>query len=517
MKKTLSFLLCIVMVFSLTSVGFAADDVAVMKAYASGGNEDMQAYKENIEILTFTKSEVGTNAVNGGKAWDISDNSDGSVLAWLEDSDTNGLYEAYITANGSNINANPNCSYLFEGYSSLKKIDGINLFRTDNVIYMEAMFADCSALSILDLQYFETSDVLTMKAMFRNCEALVAFIGLDELETSSVVDMSYMFSGCKSLVSLDLSSFDTAKVTNMSYMFHNCESLANCTFGYEDATQGTDYAQNDTVSEFVTYNVTDMSYMFSGCSSVTELNLCGFVTANVTNATKLFYGCTRLESLDLSNWNFRYLGGENMALYQFVSGCSSLKNLYLYDIKGHNADFHDFQTNFEKVSNVRIYTQDSAFEECNLWKNVLKYMEGTSISYKNLPKERAVLTFTVPTGISYYCISEVGSDENDYVFSDETRSYPKNTKLKISLYGNYTDYTFYVDGSAKTITEDEAIYIMVVDDAAIYAVGNGESVDNVEEDEKGTDGEGATNFLGVFYILLNRILTFFKNLFGIKG
>ena len=517
MKKTLSLLLCFAMIFSLSSIAFAAEDIAVMKAYASGANEDMQAYKQNIETLAFTVAAAGTNAVNGGIAWDISDKGDSSVKAWLEDADSNGLYEAYITANGANIYANPNSSYLFEGYSSLKKIDGMNFFRTDNVLYMESMFADCKALSILDLQYFETAGVTTMEGMFKNCESLVTFIRLDELDTSSVIDMSDMFSGCKSLVNLDLSTFDTSKVIDMSYMFYNCKNLAGCTFGYEDTTQGTDYAENEKVSEFVTYNVTDMSYMFSGCSALTELNLSGFVTANVRSITKIFNGCSRLENLDLSNWNFRYLGGENMAIYQIFTGCAKLKNLYLYNIQGQNAEFHDFQSNFDKVSNVKIYTEDMSFENTNLWKNVLKYMEGTSISYKNLPKERAVLTFTVPAGISYYCISEIGSDENDYVFSDETRSYPKNTKLKISLYGNYTDYIFYVDGSPRLISEDEAIYIMVVDDAAVYAIGNGESEDNVEDEDKGTEGIGATNFLGVFYIIYVKIIKFFKKLFGIEG
>lgn len=516
MKKLLSCLLVIVMCLSFTGFAFAADGtVSVMKAYGYGGNENMQAYKSEIESLEFTLSDVRENIVNNGDVWDISAEGNGKVFAWLEDTDKDGLYEAYISAKGEYIYANENCSYLFRDYSALKKISGMNLFKTDNVRYMESMFEGCSSLSILDVQYFNTSKVVTMKSIFKNCSSLVSFIGLNKLDTSSVVLMDGMFYGCKSLVNLNLASFDTRNVTDMSYMFYGCEDLTVCDFGYEDSNIETDFAKNTVPSKFSTTNVTDMSYMFSGCSSLKELNLNGFDTYNVKKITEIFFNCSSAELIDLSNWSFASMGGRNLAVYRILDGCKSLKKLYVYNIKGFDAELHCFETNFNKVSNVRIYTDNRKFEESLLWKNVLKYMEGSSIIYDAMPTERAILTFTVPTGVSYYCISEIGSDKNDFVFEDSTRSYPKNTKLKIRLYGNYDEYTFHLDGATKTVLLDEYVYIVVLDDAAIYAVGNGTSSDVVDDQDKGSEGDVANNFLSVFYILFNRIVEFFKKLFGL--
>ena len=213
MKKFMSFLLALVMCFSVATFAFAAEDVAVMKAYAFNSSEDMRGYKNTIESVEFTLSDVRKNDVNNGDAWDISATGGNKVLAWLEDSDRNGLYEAYITAKGEYIYANENSSYLFMGYSALKKISGMNLFKTDKACYMESMFEGCSSLNNLDVQYFNTSKVLTMKSMFKDCESLVSFIGLDKLNTSNVVYMNSMFYGCKSLVKLNLATFDTYKVT----------------------------------------------------------------------------------------------------------------------------------------------------------------------------------------------------------------------------------------------------------------------------------------------------------------
>lgn len=515
MKKALSCLLVLILCFSTVSFAFAADDIAVMKGYKIGASEDIQEYKAEIESIEFTLSDARSNAVNDGKAWDISASGDGKVLAWLEDTDADGLYEAYITANGEYIYANENCAYLFKDYSALTKISGMNLFKTDNVRYMESMFEGCTALGILDVQYFNTDKVVTMKSMFKNCEQLVTFIGLSNLDTSSVMFMDSMFYGCKSLVKLNLATFDTRNVTDMSYMFYGCKKLTSCDFGYEDSLIETGFAKNDFKSKFSTYNVTDLSYMFAECSSLKELNLNGFITVNAQKITKIFYNCSSVELIDMSNWSFVKMGGKNQAVYQIFTGCAALKKLYIYNLVNFNVDFYDFEENFSEVSNVKIYCDNKQLEESTLWTNVLKYMKGASIVYDIMPTERAVLTFTVPNGVSYYCVSEIGSDENDFVFDDETRSYPKNTKLKIRLYGNYDEYTFYLDDSAKTIAQDEYVYIIVLDDTAVYAVGNGTPSDIVDDQEKGEDGDEAGNIFGVFYILFNRIVEFFKKLFGL--
>lgn len=60
---------------------------------------------------------------------------------------------------------------------------------------------------------------------FRGCENLRSITGMECLSTSLVTDMRYMFAECRALTEINLFAFNTATVTDMSYMFYNCSAL----------------------------------------------------------------------------------------------------------------------------------------------------------------------------------------------------------------------------------------------------------------------------------------------------
>ena len=61
--------------------------------------------------------------------------------------------------------------------------------------------------------------------MFANCQALTS-LNLSKWNVSQVTDLGYMFSTCYSLTSIgDVSSWDTSKVTQMNYVFYQCHKL----------------------------------------------------------------------------------------------------------------------------------------------------------------------------------------------------------------------------------------------------------------------------------------------------
>ena len=60
---------------------------------------------------------------------------------------------------------------------------------------------------------------------------MTEIVGLKNLNNSEVTDMNAMFAGCRNLTMLDLSHFNTAKVTNMREMFNICESLTTIYVG----------------------------------------------------------------------------------------------------------------------------------------------------------------------------------------------------------------------------------------------------------------------------------------------
>ena len=86
--------------------------------------------------------------------------------------------------------------------------------------------------AINGLENLNTSEATNMSFMFANCEALTA-LDLSTLNTSKVTDMSYMFysSTFSVLETLDLSDFNTTKVTDVESMFDGCSELKTITVG----------------------------------------------------------------------------------------------------------------------------------------------------------------------------------------------------------------------------------------------------------------------------------------------
>ena len=177
-----------------------------------------------------------------------------------------------VSTSASMINANPDCSYMFQGRynstaysydSSIEEIDFGEGFNTENVTYMGGMFGACSRLTSLDVSNFNTSNVTNMNSMFYWCSNLTS-LDVSNFNTSNVTSMYGMFSGC-SLTSLDLSNFNTSNVTYMSFMFSGCSGLTSLD-----------------LSNFNTSNVRDMNYMFGGCSGLTSLDLSNFDMSSVT-------------------------------------------------------------------------------------------------------------------------------------------------------------------------------------------------------------------------------------------
>ena len=131
------------------------------------------------------------------ESWDVSEAGDGSVMAYAVLNENGYSYTIYLQGPGKII-ANENSSSLFEEFSSLKSIEG--------------------------LEYLDTSNVTDMSSMFNYC---ISLTGLEpsNFNTSKVTDMSFMFNMCQNLTSLNLSSFDTSKAKSTSDMFYGCSNL----------------------------------------------------------------------------------------------------------------------------------------------------------------------------------------------------------------------------------------------------------------------------------------------------
>ncbi len=311
--------------------------------------------KQDIETITFANS-LGNHVANGTDCFDVSVDEDGKVLAWVTDSDNDGLYEMTIGANDKVILSSG--KYLFRQLTNLTSINGMEYLDTSHVTNMVAMFANCTNLTSVDLSHFDTSKVTSMGSMFS--KSGITSLDLSGFNTSSVTSMGSMFQDCTDLTSLNLSSFNTSLVDSFIGMFKGCTSLATLnlsTFNTSSAINMSAMFQNCSsltslnLSSFNTSQVTTMQLMFCGCSSLTSLNLSSFNTSNVklfkamfnncsnlvsvnlssfntssaTDMNHMFYGCGKLTSLDVTNFNTSSVTDMGAMFY----GCSSLTELDL--------------------------------------------------------------------------------------------------------------------------------------------------------------------------------------------
>ena len=239
---------------------------------------------ERVNLVT----SIDGHSISDTNCWDVSDSQNGKILAWYEDTDSDGYYEVTIGQDGG-INANTNSSYLFNliGYNGddTTVISGIENLDTELVTNMQSMFDHCNNLTSLDLSNFDTSKVTNMGCIFDDCCSLTS-IDVSNFNTSNVTDMSSMFRNCSKLTKLDVSKFDTSKVTGMIAMFFSCKNLTSLD-----------------VSKFDTSNVIYIRSMFESCNNLTGLDLSNFDTSKVIAMTWMFKDCGNLTSLDVSNFD----------------------------------------------------------------------------------------------------------------------------------------------------------------------------------------------------------------------
>ena len=280
-----------------------------------------QYRREEIQFVIF----LDTLAYAPENAWDVSENSNGKVLAWVT---SNGkLYTLYIAAEGG-IAAGKSCKELFAGYVNVQEVYNMNYLHCENVQDMSGMFYWCRSLTSLDLSSFDTSNVKGMSSMFANCTSLTS-LDLSSFDTSNVKWMRFMFVECSSLISLDLSNFDTSNVQAMNQMFDGCSSLTSLDLSSFDTSNVQDMRSmfdscgsltSLDLSSFDTTNVQNMRDMFSRCGSLTSLDLSGFDTANVRDMSVMFYNCSSLTSLDLSSFDTSNVQDMRLMFYSCPAG-----------------------------------------------------------------------------------------------------------------------------------------------------------------------------------------------------
>ena len=344
-------------------------------AYSTSTFGNKKITRDKIEKI-YTVKEVDVPA-DAKESWDVSEKKDKSVVAYVLDKDSNGLYELYLGENGGVI-ANQDSSRMFENYTSLTYADLTNLytdnvtdmsfmFKGDNklsqliingwnttaVTNMKYMFKDCSSLSSLDLNHFDTSSVTDMEGMFYGCISMKS-LEVEKFNLTNVKTIEAMFMNCNKLSKLNIENWNTANISKISKLFANCKSLTSISIGKWDTSRVDDMSalfygckslSNIDIGSWDVSNVTDMSGLFFDCSSVKSLSLSKWNVGNVKWLSYMFYGCKLLTEIKINNWDVKNVVNMN----GLFKGCKALETISL---------------NKWKTSSVSGYGMDSVFENC---------------------------------------------------------------------------------------------------------------------------------------------------------
>lgn len=313
-------------------------------------------------------------------AWDVSQNQDGSVLAWVV---YDGEGKNMIIAADGMIKAPRDCHGMFHNQSGTASIRFNGCLDTSQVTNMSDMFGLCRSLTELDLTGFDTSKVTDMSGMFMFCES-VKVLDLSSFNTSMVTDMSDMFYGCYELKSIMIDTLDMSHVIDRDSMFSGCNKLDTSTLPFPE-TRGNDnvlkanealghpwifdIANPDEIvsicflprldnipadaidvsqrgdlsvmawsevcpggkkiviaADGVVKAPDDCSYLFAYCQDLASIQFNDCLdTSQVTDMSCMFYCCESLTELDVSSFNT----GNVKTMSSMFSNCAALKRLDL--------------------------------------------------------------------------------------------------------------------------------------------------------------------------------------------
>ena len=234
---------------------YSTDKYLMRENQSSSDTYKASAYKNKIISVSFkNKIEIPDNAV---VTWDLSATSDGTIIGYLMNSTTSGMYDLIICANGY-VNLPNNSGSLFAGLENVESYD-FEYARTDLLNNLSYAFRENKKIKEIDLSNFDTSKLTFMYATFANDEELES-INFNNW-SPKLSGFSQAFMGCKKLTYLDLSKFDVSKVDNFLQLFYNAYSLTKLN-----------------ISTWSPNKVSSMNLMFKSNKNIKEIDLSGFKT-----------------------------------------------------------------------------------------------------------------------------------------------------------------------------------------------------------------------------------------------
>lgn len=195
-------------------------------------SEDEKISYKTIRGLEFRK---GIEIPDGCESWDVSEEGDGSVMAYRNAAGSSSQMYEYITVASDSdriILRGDLSEMLFSYYHDYGYPSQIRSFKVEGLTLeidsesMEGMFKGCHYLT--DISGFENTDISKVKDMsgiFDNCRSLEDISSLESLDVSGVQKFDSAFAESNISDISPLADWDVRNVTSARQMFYRCDKM----------------------------------------------------------------------------------------------------------------------------------------------------------------------------------------------------------------------------------------------------------------------------------------------------
>lgn len=327
--------------------------------------------------------------------------------------------EMIIAGNGSGkIKLGENAQAMFNSFTSLEEIVGLELLDVSDVTALNAFFLLCPSLKTVDISAWNCVRVTNIQRMFYNCSALES-VKMPRYGLPAVSNSKEVFEGCYALKSVDIGR--SLPVVGEK-AFYKCHSLENVT-GLNRVTSIGDYAfiytpsvETDLEPERITH-IGEQALRLSGVEDTADMSGVADVGADSTRlarwtqqeldeirAVKLptvYFPVPNSENqdnyADATEYPFSTVDEDGDGIYETAlsvseSGCSSLALYHIWQATyaGTDKEYASYAAWFEAVNGSFAEFSANNHMASNPAAPILENMGWERIDYGSIfVKERA--------------------------------------------------------------------------------------------------------------------------------
>jgi hypothetical protein len=321
---------------------------------------------------------------------------------------------------------------------------------------LSSTFQDCVSLSFIDLP--SLTNCVTWTAAFANCSALTS-LEIKSLKPSSTHTFTSAFQNCTNLGYIKWPNTVTSVTLSLTNAFINCTSLLTCNFPINaNVSTFASTFQNcyNLVSVVLPTNIsscTSMAAMFYECRALRTITLPTTAPSATISMAQTFYGCQALDMVTIPS------GYSATTLNETFRNCYNIENI---TFSGSQNSCTTLASMCDNARNLQTITMPTSLNACTsavgtflqcytlkgpvVWPTTMSVLDSMQhVHYDNF----ALQSVTLPTSIR-------GNNANcfyqSFIRNQALTSITLPATITSGSTPTYFGYMFYISPNLRTIT-----------------------------------------------------------------